>query len=307
MSTVAGGLLPIFALIGLGYGLRCARLVDRGAWVGLERLIYFVFFPALLVHRLAAADFAALALGPLALAVVLAVLAVSTLAAALRRPLALDGPRHAVVFMAASRFNTYVGIAAAETLWGSAGTATAAIILAVWVPLVNVLSVIVLLRHGERPWTGTVPARVVREVAGNPIILAVSARCGDRVERHRSALVAGPAAGTVGGRGAAARPAHGRRRPRVRGARHSAAARSRSRSAAKLALMPAVMLAATALVGLDARAAAIVVLFAALPASPAAYVMTRQLGGDGPLMAGTIAATTVVSAVSLPAWIAIAA
>ncbi len=306
MSAVASGLLPIFALIGLGYGLRRARLVDRSVWVGLERLIYFVFFPALLVHRLAAADFAVLALGPLALAVVLAVLAVSTLAMAVRRPLALDGPRHAVVFMAASRFNTYVGIAAAEILWGSAGTATAAIILAVWVPLVNVLSVIVLLRHGERPWTGTVPGRVVREVAGNPIILAclLGVAIGwsgialpwlpDRLLALLAAAALPLGLLTVGA-GLEFAALGTRRRPLAIAV------------GAKLALMPAVMLAATALVGLEARAAAIVVLFAALPASPAAYVMTRQLGGDGPLMAGTIAATTVVSAVSLPAWIAIAA
>lgn len=306
MSAVASGLLPIFALIGLGYGLRRARLVDRSVWAGLERLIYFVFFPALLVHRLAAADFAVLALGPLALAVVLAVLAVSTLAVALRRPLALDGPRHAVVFMAASRFNTYVGIAAAEILWGSAGAATAAIILAVWVPLVNVLSVIVLLRHGERPWTGTVPARVVREVAGNPIILAclLGVAIGwsgialpwlpDRLLALLAAAALPLGLLTVGA-GLEFAALGVRRRPLAIAV------------GAKLALMPAVMLAATALVGLEARAAAIVVLFAALPASPAAYVMTRQLGGDGPLMAGTIAATTVVSAVSLPAWIAIAA
>lgn len=306
MSAVAGGLLPIFALIGLGYGLRRARLVDRSVWVGLERLVYFVFFPALLVHRLAAADFAVLALGPLALAVVLAVLAVSALAVALRRPLALDGPRHAVVFMAASRFNTYVGVAAAETLWGSAGSATAAIILAVWVPLVNVLSVIVLLRHGERPWRGRVPARVVREVASNPIILACvlgvaigwSGIALPWLPDRLLALVAASALPigllTVGAGLEFA----------ALGTRRGALAIA---VAAKLALMPAVMLAATALVGLEARAAAIVVLFAALPASPAAYVMTRQLGGDGPLMAGTIAVTTVVSAFSLPAWIAIAA
>lgn len=306
MSAVASGLLPIFALIGLGYGLRRARLVDRSVWVGLERLVYFVFFPALLVHRLAAADFAVLALGPLALAVVLAVLAVSTLAVALRRPLALDGPRHAVVFMAASRFNTYVGVAAAETLWGSAGSATAAIILAVWVPLVNVLSVIVLLRHGERPWTGRVPSRVVREVASNPIILAclLGVAIGwsgitlpwlpDRLLALLAAAALPVGLLTVGAGLEFA----------ALGARRGALVIA---VAAKLALMPAVMLAATALVGLEARAAAIVVMFAALPASPAAYVMTRQLGGDGPLMAGTIAVTTVVSAFSLPAWIAIAA
>ena len=47
------------------------------------------------------------------------------------------------------------------------------------------------------------------------------------------------------------------------------------------------------------------VLFAALPGSPAAYILARQMGGDGRLMAGIITLTTLASVVTLPAWIAL--
>ena len=46
-------------------------------------------------------------------------------------------------------------------------------------------------------------------------------------------------------------------------------------------------------------------MFAALPGSPAAYILARQMDGDGRLMAGVITVTTLVSVVTLPAWIAV--
>ena len=47
-------------------------------------------------------------------------------------------------------------------------------------------------------------------------------------------------------------------------------------------------------------------LFAALPGSPAAYLMARQLGGDAALMAGVVTLTTVAAAATLPLWLAFA-
>ena len=46
-------LLPDFALILLGFGLRRAMHLGDHFWVGLEKLIYFVLFPALLFHAIA--------------------------------------------------------------------------------------------------------------------------------------------------------------------------------------------------------------------------------------------------------------
>ena len=41
-------------------------------------------------------------------------------------------------------------------------------------------------------------------------------------------------------------------------------------------------------------------LFFGLPTAPTAYVLTRQLGGDGHLMAGLITLQTLLAAASLP-------
>ena len=68
----------------------------------------------------------------------------------------------------------------------------------------------------------------------------------------------------------------------------------------KLAVTPAVTYAACQVFGVTGPAAAVAVMFMALPVSAASYVMSRQLGGDGSLMAGIVTATTLGAAVTLP-------
>ena len=95
MILIAESLLSVFVTIVLGYALRRLLLPDRVVWSGLERLAYFVLFPALLVHSLATADISPGAAWRLIAAVLGAILAAAALAFTLRRPLGLSGPRRA--------------------------------------------------------------------------------------------------------------------------------------------------------------------------------------------------------------------
>ena len=56
--TVALLLLPDFLLIASGAGLKRLRSFDAAFWTGLERLVYFVLFPALLFRSLATSSLA---------------------------------------------------------------------------------------------------------------------------------------------------------------------------------------------------------------------------------------------------------
>ena len=56
MAEIAGALGPLFLLILLGAGLGRLRQPDGEFWAQLERLIYFLLFPAMLVATLATAD-----------------------------------------------------------------------------------------------------------------------------------------------------------------------------------------------------------------------------------------------------------
>jgi len=139
MTTILTSLVPVFLLIALGFGLRARQFVPDLFWPAIEKLTYFVFFPALLFQncRRAPLDGA----GSLALAMGLGVLGTAALALA-ARPLVKSGPSFTSLFQGTIRPNTYVGLAAAAALYGKTGTALTSICVAMVVPLVNLLSVL---------------------------------------------------------------------------------------------------------------------------------------------------------------------
>ena len=49
MLAVIAALIPVFLLIVTGFALRRWLIADDAHWVGLERLLYYVMFPALLI------------------------------------------------------------------------------------------------------------------------------------------------------------------------------------------------------------------------------------------------------------------
>jgi hypothetical protein len=72
----------------------------------------------------------------------------------------------------------------------------------------------------------------------------------------------------------------------------------------KLAVMPAITFVVARHFDLDGTALAVLVLFNALPAAPAAYVLSRRMGGDAGLMAAILTAQVLLSFLTLPAILA---
>ncbi len=160
-------LLPDFLLIAFGAWLRHRPAYPAPFWVGLERLVYFVLFPALLFLSLASAQ-QPLASAASPIAVIVAATAAAVLLAALGKPvLRLPKPVFGAAFQCAFRFNTYLILAVAARLGGNDGVALASVLVGVLVPLVNVAAVVAL---AERR-LGT----LLRELARNPLILATVA------------------------------------------------------------------------------------------------------------------------------------
>ncbi len=141
MESITGALGPLFLLILLGALLGNRRWPSSEFWVQMERVIYFVLFPAMLVGTLATADVSQVPVGRLAL-VLLGAMALFGMALwHFRGWLALEPAAFTSVFQGAVRFNTYVGVAGAAALHGSLGATTAAVAVALMVPIVNVMCV----------------------------------------------------------------------------------------------------------------------------------------------------------------------
>ena len=75
----------------------------------------------------------------------------------------------------------------------------------------------------------------------------------------------------------------------------------------RLLAMPLLAYVVARALHLPALESSVLVLFFALPTAPTAYVLTRQLGGDGHLMAGIITLQTLLAALSLPLVLALLA
>lgn len=286
---------PLFALICAGFLLARKGFPAEGFWPAAERMNYFVMFPALLFSSLARApirDPEVLRLGAAAMLTLLIAAALLALARWLRpAPAARFGP----ALQGVLRFNTYLGVAAITSLAGPEGLSRAAVYLAIAVPLVNLLSILALSEGGATGrWR-----RLVRTIFTNPLILAclagiAVALAGTGLPFGSGAFFSLLAQGSLPLGllcvGAALQP---------QALRQDMTALA-GIGALRLLAMPVLATIIALLMGLEPVSALILVIFSAIPTAPTAYVLTRQLGGDGPFMAGIITSQTLAAVLTLP-------
>lgn len=286
---------PIFALICTGFLLMRRGFPASGFWPSAERLTYFILFPALLTSSLADAPLREPAMMQLGIAAVVTILIAAAGLWVVRRMMGIPAVRFGPMLQSAVRFNTYLGLSILATLAGPLGIERAAVYLAIAVPLVNVLSILALTASGP----ARAPRALIRNVLRNPLILAciigfVLALSGIGLPfgSDRFLALLGQASLPLGLLcvGAALRPATMRLdMPALV-----------VTSALRLLAMPVLALLIAWAFGLDEAGTLTLVVFSAVPTAPTAYVLTRQLGGDGDLMAGMVTSQTLAAALTIP-------
>lgn len=299
MSEILGALVPVFVVILLGYLFRRFGIIADTFWEPAERATFYLFFPALLVANAAKADLGGLQVWPMLSALVGGILLVVGSTWFLRRPLGLDGPKFTSLIQGSVRPNVYVGVAAAVALYGDAGLTAVSLCVAVAVPLVNFISVVALIRYASPAGRPRGWRHVIVPVAQNPLIVACLLGLALNVTGIGLPPLIGP---TLEILGRASLPVA---LLAVGAGLDLAAVRLAGRTVAvatalKLVALPVVTVVLCALIGVDDVAAAVAVLYATLPGSASAYVMARQMGGDAPIMAGVITATTLAAIVTMP-------
>ena len=297
MLANAALILPDFALIALGFVLFSRFGYERGFWVGLERLVYYVLFPALLFNSIVAAKYSFAADGALAL-VALGGLLAAALLGFLARPVLRPPPAlFASCVQTAFRYNAYLGLALAQSVAGSRGVAQIALVLSVCIPLANLIAVSTLARHSQ--------AGLVRELVRNPLVISTVGGLAANLLGLQLPQVATQALGRLGQASLALGLI-------CVGAGLSLAGAATQRlllgwfSAVKLLMFPAVVLGLAWLLGLPAEQAKIAAVFAALPTATSAYVLATRMGFDGAPVSFLITVQTAASMLTLPAWVALA-
>jgi hypothetical protein len=307
MAAVVAALLPVFILIVLGVILKRSLMRLETQWHGLERLTYYVLFPMLLIQTLVKADLGKVPVAGVGGALLLSALAMSLLCLALRPALSrldIDGPAFTSIFQGATRWQTYVGLSVSANLYGEVGLALASVAMVAIIPLVNVLSVAVLAHYASpEKRSGRM---IVLTVVRNPLIWACIIGLAVNLVHlplpkiwHEVADALGRSSLAIGllvtGAGL---HLEGLLRPSVGAA---------IGVVFKLVLMPVLAVALALWFGVSGQGLVIVAICAAVPTSPSAYVMARQMGGDAPLLAQIITLQTILAAVTMPIAIALVA
>ena len=289
-------LLPDFLLILLGHALRRWLHLGDHFWGGLEKLVYFIFFPALLFNALARANLDWATAAPLLSTGLLIMLTGMVLGGLARWLFAMSPVSFASQFQCAFRFNTYIGLAVAAKLHGAPGLAAMGLLTDAMVPPANIAAVGMLARHG-----GT---SLLSELARNPLVIGTLAGLLWNV----SGLVLPVPAAQFLGRladaaitlgllavGAALKLDH------LPGGGYGSATWFLS---VKLLILPLAALGLGRWFDLDAMYRDIALIFAALPTSSSAFILARRMGGDGRSVAWLISASTLAAMVTLPLWLA---
>lgn len=304
MTTILGALLPIFAVIGVGWGLRRSNLMPADMWPAIARLAYVGLSPALLFSVISRADFDSITLAPAVLAAVLGFISMGLLVIALKPLIKTDGPAFTSVFQGSVRWNGLVILALATLSYGLDGEVLVSLIMVATIPIVNVMAVTVLTVWGAHEKTPDIRA-VLWRIISNPLILGCIA---GGIANLLGLFQTGPIADVLALMGRAALPlillAVGA------GLDFTALNARRGLLALtafnKLIIAPLVFGGIAWALGVRGEAFAIVVLVGASPGAASAYVLAQQLGGDRRLSAGDVTATTLLSFVTLPVavWIA---
>jgi len=300
MNSIAAALGPVFVLILFGALLRRLDFPGAHFWPQAERLTYYVLFPAMLIHKLANAQVGDTPLLPTFGNILLLMLAGSTLLYLLRRAVATSPAAFTSVFQGGIRFNTYIGMAAVDALYGDAGLVVAAVTVAIMIPLVNVLCVSAFHLTLHRGNLG--PKALARLLLSNPLILGSLTG----IALNRSGIgLPGWSESMFALLGSAALPlgllavgvALDLRA--LRGATRELLAST----ALRFVAMPLLLLLGLQLMPLPELNARVMLLFAVLPTATSSYILARQLGGDTGLMANIVTLQTLAGFAFTTAWV----
>lgn len=301
MLLVAAALLPVFLLIVMGFCLKRVLLKEDAHWLGVEQLVYYVLFPALLFQTLARADLASVPVAGVGGALLIAVLLMAGLCFALRpvlmKRMGVSGPAFTSVFQCACRWQTYVALAVAGNLYGAVGLTLASVAMVAMIPILNIMAVWVL-AHYAAPTRLSWP-NILLTIAKNPFIWACALGLAanltgvsfptfvnDLIDAlGRSSLALGL---LVVGAGLQLKGVLRPDAPAV------------LTCVLKLIVMPAFAIGLGLAFKLTGPNLAIVACCASVPTASSAYVLARQMGGDAPLVAEILTLQTALAVITMP-------
>jgi len=298
---VLNSLFPVFALVVLGIGLKHFKITGDVFLKTADRLVYFIFFPAMLFWKIGGAETGAGIPWRFCGASLVAVAATYLVSALALKAFRISSFQAGSFSQSCYRFNTYIGMAIILSALGEPGVRHFGILIGFIIPFINVLAVATLSWYGETDRSGK--ARVgltLKALVSNPLVLACLAGLVyarfinafpvfiDNTLRLVSMITLPLALMSIGG-SLTVSSLTGYLRPALVAA------------IIKLAVLPLVGYGFLSLFAVSHFEIQTGMIFFALPTSTALYVLSSQLGSDTRLAAASIVLSTILSFGSLTA------
>lgn len=296
---------PIFLLIVLGFGLWRISFPSGDFWQFNNKLVYFVLLPALLFAKISTINFSQVSFVSETVMLYSGFGSAVLFALYLSRQRGYDGPATSSILQGGSRHNSFLALAIAERLLGSAGLAQAALYAAMLIPVTNivVVSLMVVLVQKAEP-RGVVRA-ILRDLGRNPLLLAVILGLVTNSFDITPIPVLNDMADLLG---KAALPMM------LVGVGASIRVRQLGEIGlpviasifGKMVLFPLVIVVAATALGVSELAMMVAVVYGAVPTAVSGYALAQQMGGDTHLMSSMITVQTALSFFTLPLTISLA-
>ena len=301
MTIVLENLFPVFALMAAGKLLRHWNFTTEAFLRVSDRLVYFIFFPAMLFWKIGSAPPDLSGEGAFYAAAILALAAVYLLSTTYIIVGNVDSYQAGSFSQSCYRINTFIGVAVVMSTLGEEGVRRFGILIGLFVPVINVLSVSTLIWFGgKRVALRAQISQTARALLANPLVLGCVGGMiyGQLVGRFPGfidnalrlasyvtlplALLSIGSMLTLGGL-----------RTHLRLALAAALF--------KLLVLPAIGFMCLRVLGVDGPSFQIGMIFFALPTSSAIYILSSQLNSDPELASAAIALSTLLSFFSLSA------
>ena len=291
----ANAVLPMCLVMALGYGTRRLGWIRREEISAINKIAFRIFLPCLLYYNVYCSDLSG-SFDPLLMAYAVGGVLL-TFGLALGYTLLTEKlpERRSVMIQGMFRSNYVImGIPVATALLGAGELGTVSILIAVVVPLFNMLAVVVLeVFRGQRPK----PLHVLGQIVKNPLVIAsalgiltLAAGILEQTIQNVSAIASRLQLFLLG----AFFQFSGIRRY----VRELTAV-----VAAKLIVFPALFLGLGALLGFrDAAFVSLLGVFAS-PTAVNSFTMAQQMGGDAELAGDIVVVTSAVSMLTMFLWV----
>lgn len=302
MLVAVNAVLPSFLIIALGLYIRSRGKLDDKSLGKFNSIAFRVFLPFQIFKNIYDSPLGESFDLKLVLFVFFGLLLAGALALVTAIVTEPRRDRRGVMAQGMFRGNyVLLGMPLIESLFGAAGTGLAALMIAINIPIYNVLSVIFLELYAG----GEINVRkMVKDIVTNPLIDATVV--GLIAKAVHLPIDAFPAAAS------ALKSLSGVATPLclfILGASFAPAGiRGYARSlwitvAFKLLVIPGLALAAAAALGIRGVGLAVVMISFGAPTAVNSYTMARELGGDGELAASIVVVDTALSCLTLFGWI----